>query len=215
MACANQIEAYTLSTSGAQDGETFTWTIVPATAGSVVDGQGTDQVEIQWNDFTGNATIEVTSSLCGIHEVGTFTVNVNPQPEPVIAQSGYLCPGAISPATLATTTAYTAYDWTPPSGPNVSGSPLLVNAAGSYSVEVTDGQWLRGVRHISRLKPPQFQLPSFPHRILRPSVCPIRQVPQPCTRRVPQDGPTSGIREAQAAARPTPCRMPRGCTPTT
>ena len=215
VSCANQIEAYTLSTSGAPDGETFTWTIVPATAGSVVDGQGTDQVEIQWNDYTGNATVEVTSSLCGIHEVGTFTVNVNPQPEPVISQSGYLCPGAISPATLSTTTAYTDYDWTPPSGPQCLWVTVLVNTAGPYSVEVTDGNRLRRARHISRSKPPLFQWPSSLRLTPRPSACPIRQVPYPCTPQVPQDGPTSGIREAPAAARPTPCRIPRACTPTT
>ncbi|MBL6645950.1 MAG: PKD domain-containing protein, partial [Flavobacteriales bacterium] len=150
VSCANQIEAYTLSTSGAPDGETFTWTIVPATAGSVVDGQGTDQVEIQWNDYTGNATVEVTSSLCGIHEVGTFTVNVNPQPEPVISQSGYLCPGAISPATLSTTTAYNTYAWTSPSSPPTTpGSPFTVATGGQHSVLVTDFNGCEGTAYFT------------------------------------------------------------------
>ncbi|MCH1582083.1 MAG: PKD domain-containing protein, partial [Flavobacteriales bacterium] len=150
VSCANQIEAYTLSTSGAPDGETFTWTIVPATAGSVVDGQGTDQVEIQWNDYTGNATVEVTSSLCGIHEVGTFTVNVNPQPEPVISQSGYLCPGAISPATLSTTTAYNTYAWTSPSSPPTTpGSPFTVATGGQHSVLVTDFNGCKGTAYFT------------------------------------------------------------------
>ena len=150
VSCANQIEAYTLSTSGAPDGETFTWTIVPATAGSVVYGQGTDQVEIQWNDYTGNATVEVTSSLCGIHEVGTFTVNVNPQPEPVISQSGYLCPGAISPATLSTTTAYNTYAWTSPSSPPTTpGSPFTVATGGQHSVLVTDFNGCEGTAYFT------------------------------------------------------------------
>ena len=150
VSCANQIEAYTLSTSGAPDGETFTWTIVPATAGSVVDGQGTDQVEIQWNDYMSNATVEVTSSLCGIHEVGTFTVNVNPQPEPVISQSGYLCPGAISPATLSTTTAYNTYAWTSPSSPPTPpGSPFAVTTGGQHSVLVTDFNGCEGTAYFT------------------------------------------------------------------
>ena len=62
--CENQVANYTLTTSGTPNGETFTWTIDPTTAGSVVGGQGTTAVDIQWNDqtTTSGVTVKVTSS---------------------------------------------------------------------------------------------------------------------------------------------------------
>ena len=109
--CANQLEDYILSTSAALNGEELTWSINPATAGSVVDGQGSNQVEIQWNDFSGPAVVTVVSSLCNLQEVALFTVNISPQPDVDIIQSGHLCPGAFTPASLSTTNTFTTYTW--------------------------------------------------------------------------------------------------------
>lgn len=148
IACANQIVPYTLSTSASSSDETFTWTITPSTAGSVVDGQGTDQVEIQWNDHTGTATVKVVSSLCGIDEAATFTITVNAQPEPVITQNGYLCPGVPNP-TLQTSTAYSTYLWTKPNASTVGGSPLVADMTGDYSVMVTDANGCEGTAYFT------------------------------------------------------------------
>ena len=148
-ACANQIESYLLSTSGATNGEEFTWSISPTTAGSVVDGQGTEQVEIQWNDHTGNAMVTVVSSLCNQQETATFTVIVSPQPNPVISQTGDLCPGAFNPAELTTSTPGLDHAWTDPNGLQGFNHEFIVQNAGEHEVTVTDGQGCYGTAYFT------------------------------------------------------------------
>ena len=138
--CANQLEDYILSTSAALNGEDLTWTIDPATAGSVVDGQGSGQVEIQWNDFSGAAAVTVVSSLCDLQEVAVFTVNISPQPDVDIIQTGHLCPGAFTPALLSTTNTFTTYDWSGTSTGTIPNTNLNfeVDATGQHQVVVTN-----------------------------------------------------------------------------
>ena len=148
-ACANQISSYLLSTSGLPNGDVFTWSISPTTAGSVISGQGTDQVDIQWNDHTGTATIKVVASLCNEEETGNFTVNVSPQPDPVISQSGHLCPGASNPAQLSTTVSFDGYAWTDPNGVTGTGSTFVVLSPGEHSVTVTDAAGCQGTAYFT------------------------------------------------------------------
>ncbi|MGB1072697.1 MAG: PKD domain-containing protein [Flavobacteriales bacterium] len=148
--CENQVASYTLTTSGTPDGETFTWTIDPTTAGSVVGGQGTTAVDIQWNDqtTTSGVTVKVTSSLCGLHEVNDFPLTIHPQPEPVISQTGHLCPDATVPAQLSTASGYDAYAWTGPTGGS-SATNFTVAVAGEHSVTVTDANGCQGTAYFT------------------------------------------------------------------
>ena len=145
--CANQIETYLLSTAPALGDETLTWTIDPAIAGSVVDGQGTDQVNIQWNDFGGTATVTVVSALCNLNEVGTFTVNISPQPTVEISQTGHLCPGAFSPATLGTTAPFASYLWTDPNSNTGTAATYVATGTGQYQVVATDALGCKGTAY--------------------------------------------------------------------
>ena len=76
--CANTSmtspEVYT-ATAGFSD---YQWSIAPATAGSIVSGQGTNSANVIWNNFTGPATITVTPEHCGVAQAASsFQVNVN------------------------------------------------------------------------------------------------------------------------------------------
>lgn len=147
--CENQVASYTLTTSGTPDGETFTWTIDPTTAGSVVGGQGTTAVDIQWNDqTTSTATIKVTSSLCGLQEVNDFPLTIHPQPEPVISQTGHLCPDATVQATLSTALSYDSHSWTGPTSGS-SATDFTVAVAGEHSVTVTDVNGCQGTAYFT------------------------------------------------------------------
>ncbi|MGB1618178.1 MAG: PKD domain-containing protein, partial [Flavobacteriales bacterium] len=149
-ACANQIESYVLSTSGATNGEEFTWSISPTTAGSVVDGQGTEQVEIQWNDHSGPPPmVTVVSSLCNQQETATFAVIVSPQPNPVISQTGDLCPGAFNQAELTTSTSSLDHVWEGPNGLSGFNAEFEVQNAGEHEVTVTDGQGCYGTAYFT------------------------------------------------------------------
>lgn len=140
-ACENQIAGFQLTTNVALDGEDVQWTIDPPEMGSVVAGQGTDQIDIQWNDSFGTAQITVTTSLCGLTETATFNVVVHAEPTVTLAMNGHLCPGAFSPATLFTAPSPPSftYAWTDPNG-NSLGSAASVSPSipGVYQVTVTD-----------------------------------------------------------------------------
>ena len=137
--CENQVGSYSLTTSSTPTDEEFTWTIDPATAGSVISGQGSTSVDIQWNSqTTPTATIHVTSSLCNEQETNSFVVTVHSQPTPIINQTGHLCNGALNQAQLTTTVNYDEYSWSGPSGPG-NQDDYVVIVAGEHSVTVTDG----------------------------------------------------------------------------
>lgn len=148
--CENQIASYSITTSATPNGEEFTWSISPITAGSVISGQGSTAVDIQWNSqTTPTASIKVTSSLCNEEEVNNFTVTVHPQPTPVIQQTGYLCPGTLIQAELSTTMSYTSSNWSPPSGTPTSGNTFGLSTSGEHSVTVTDGNGCQGTAYFS------------------------------------------------------------------
>ena len=174
-----------LGTSGATNGEEFTWSISPTTAGSVVDGQGTEQVEIQWNDHTGNAMVTVVSSLCNQQETATFTVIVSPQPNPVISQTGDLCPGAFNPAELTTSSPGLDHAWTDPNGLQGFNHEFIVQNAGEHEVTVTDGQGCYGGYFTVAAPVPVADITSPPRRHLHSTF-----IAMVMYRRPHRDGPT-------------------------
>ncbi len=54
------------------DGETYSWSISPATAGSVSSGNGTTDIEVLWNEYSGSNPVYVVASVtkCGIVQPG-------------------------------------------------------------------------------------------------------------------------------------------------
>lgn len=147
-ACANQLDTFQLALSQQGVGETLTWSISPPHAGSIADGQGTQDVVIQWNDFSGTATVSVLSEICDLQASNTFSIEVHPTPEVAIVQEGDLCSGALNPATLGISPNYAELVWTLPDVFSDNDS-LITNLTstdseldslftGIYSVDITD-----------------------------------------------------------------------------
>ena len=115
----------------------YEWTITPADAGTVVDGQGTETAEILWH-AVGQATVEVT--VCS--QTASQSVEVAPLPDPQVMAPAGLCPGDL--AAVSTVAGYAAYEWRDESGSVVStaSSPML--SPGHYEVEVTDANGCQG-----------------------------------------------------------------------
>jgi PKD repeat protein len=64
------------STTAVLDG--YSWSIVPATAGSVVSGQGTNTASVIWNNYSGFADVRLTPEVCNTPQTPVdYTVNVN------------------------------------------------------------------------------------------------------------------------------------------
>lgn len=130
--CTNSIESYSIAAVPYADA-VIEWEVLDPTDGSVVAGQGTNAVDVQWNNTPGAAQLQVTVTLCGIDYTDILNLNLNTPVVPVITISGNLCPGVT--ATLSTTAPFTTYDWS--TGDMTATSD--VSSGGLYSVTTTDG----------------------------------------------------------------------------
>ncbi len=75
---ANQINTGLLYT----EGETYSWSISPATLGSVISGQNTNTVNVLWNNVavTTPAVITLVITKCSITRTLTRTIQITPTP---------------------------------------------------------------------------------------------------------------------------------------
>ena len=77
-----------------------------------------------------------------------FPLTIHPQPEPVISQTGHLCPDATVPAQLSTALSYDAHLWTGPTSSS-SSTDFTVAVAGEHSVTVTDVNGCQGTAYFT------------------------------------------------------------------
>lgn len=133
--CPDAVETYTatLSYPGTSN---VNWTISPAASGTIISGQGTGTVQVEWHSVSPNAgqnvQITVTETICNTFS-GSYTLNVLIHPLPVIIASGSdFCPGT---STTLTATGGVSYQWFNSSNTPVSAT---VTAPGSYYVIGTD-----------------------------------------------------------------------------
>ena len=119
----------------------YQWSISPAAAGSIIAGQGSQAIAVQWNT-TGMATVSLT--LCG--NTHTFPVEVLALPQPAV-NAGGVCPGQT--LTVTTTQPFTTYFWKDEQGSPIAVSPSVDLATGYYEIEVTDQNGCAGESHFS------------------------------------------------------------------
>jgi len=125
-----------------------TWTVVPPNRGSVISGQGTNNVQIRWHGPPTSAT--VFASHCGGSSPVAVTI-MNPPATPVISANGpliYCLPNLPAPGfTLSVPAVYTSYQWYGTSG-LITGATNNTYTPGSfppgggsfiYSVVVSNG----------------------------------------------------------------------------
>ena len=150
--CPDAIDNYTaiLSYPGLSD---VNWTINPPAAGTVVSGQGTGSVAIEWHSVNPNVaqsvSITITETIC-LTNVGTYTQNLTIYPLPVITAAGAdFCPGG---STLLTATGGTSYQWF-----DVNSAPVspTVTLPGSYYVIGTDGNGCTAKAYVTVASLPQ------------------------------------------------------------
>ncbi|MEZ4943325.1 MAG: PKD domain-containing protein [Saprospiraceae bacterium] len=127
-ACANTKRNYVAPLVPGLD---YQWSLVPADAGTIASGQGTNQVEVFWQT-PGNH--EVRLDLCG--KTATRAVTVNGLPAPAVNHPASLCPGAT--ATVQTAGPYATYSWANAGGGNLGAMPTVDLGSGNYAVTVTD-----------------------------------------------------------------------------
>jgi PKD repeat protein len=119
--CDNILRNYSAAPSNAN---TYNWTITPNIAGSVIAGQGTANIQVQWNSFSGPAVLAVNAIYCSGSASTSQTISLTPPPPPVINPTGLLCSGQNISFTSPTPAA--AFNWN-----FGDGSPTVTTATGN------------------------------------------------------------------------------------
>ncbi|MEM9820664.1 MAG: PKD domain-containing protein [Bacteroidota bacterium] len=127
-ACRDETAVYT---STAFQDITYSWSVFPPEAGTVVDGQNTLSPEILWHQA---GTHDLELNICGVVEI--ISVVVHDKPEPSVNHPIGLCVGETG--SISTTTVYTSYTWYDEGGSIVStlANPNL--GPGYYELVVED-----------------------------------------------------------------------------
>ncbi|MCB0599353.1 MAG: PKD domain-containing protein [Lewinellaceae bacterium] len=130
-ACTNSTQSYSAGPAQHPDA-TFNWVVTPASLGSVISGQGTPNVQVQWNNDPGIAMLSLSVELCGNLLSTTKSIPLIAPQVPAITQIGDLCPGV--PATLDAGGGFSSYQWS--AGPTTQ--TISIATGGTYTVTTTD-----------------------------------------------------------------------------
>ena len=129
--CINTVQNY----SGGplqHPGANYSWSISPASSGSVVSGQGTLNIQIQWNNDPGLVMLTLSVELCDSVTTETVNLNLNAPVEPVIVQIGDLCPGVS--AILDGGSGFSSYNWST----SDTTQTIIINSGGTYTLTTID-----------------------------------------------------------------------------
>ncbi|MEL7162186.1 MAG: hypothetical protein AAFN92_15630, partial [Bacteroidota bacterium] len=144
-ACTNSLANYGITVPQHADA-TYSWSVLPAEAGSVVAG-GTDPVvTIQWNDDAVPVTVSLTIELCGQTLEPELELDLNAPLEPVIFQTVELCPNGTTFLYVTDSSDFTSFAWTLPqgtTGPTTGG--FTASDPGDYVVNTLDTNGCPGV----------------------------------------------------------------------
>ncbi|MEI6409557.1 MAG: PKD domain-containing protein [Bacteroidota bacterium] len=139
-ACINDTKTYGV-VSALSHYTDLQWTISPATAASVVSGQGGAPVNVLFNsNASGAVTITCTATVCGGSVTSTYVVNVNQIPTySVVAAPNPACQGSSVSLSVSPGTGIGSYSWNfGDGGTSTLAAPSHSwNSAGSFPVSVT------------------------------------------------------------------------------
>lgn len=98
--CASSFATYSVADFNA---DSYNWTIVPQSAGSISAGQNTNEVSILWNQYSGNAHIKIEVVKCKTTYLVQHLIQVIMAPNVTIVANADTCTGVNSNFTLALT----------------------------------------------------------------------------------------------------------------
>lgn len=131
--CANSNSNFSTTSIG----DVFTWSISPSIAGSVINGQGSPNITVQWNNYTGSATLTLARKVCGSTISTNYAVTVIAPPIPNMTVPATACQGAT--VTMTSTTPGATFSWNFGDGGTGTGSSVThqYGTPGSYTVTLT------------------------------------------------------------------------------
>lgn len=126
--CLNSTESYWVINT---PGSSYSWVL--SGGGTILTGQGTDQITIQWNS-TGPYVLEVTETFASttgcVGDPVILNIIVDPLPAPIISGSSQVCVNSIGNV-YTTESGMSNYVW------NVSAGGLITAGGGIADASVT------------------------------------------------------------------------------
>jgi hypothetical protein len=107
--CGNTIASYQALQTGTPnlytDGDAYTWSISNPTLGSVSNGQGTNSIDVTWNNVTTITTVDLilTVNKCNISPAPQFVKQITLYPKTeiqIVASNNPVCAGGLYPVTF-------------------------------------------------------------------------------------------------------------------
>ena len=134
--CANEIANYSIS--DIHPDATIHWTIDLPQYGSVVGGQGTDNMTVQWNDIPNNSvntTVTATVELCGNTTIYTMGIILNRAIVPTVFGADF-CVGTSGSVAVSNAGSFISpFIWV---GSSQTTSSISTSSAGDYIVNTID-----------------------------------------------------------------------------
>ncbi|MCI4650793.1 PKD domain-containing protein [Phaeodactylibacter sp.] len=127
-ACFDGISTFTATDAEHLD---YEWTIIPATAGTIVSESDESTVDILWHEV-GN--VQVQAAICT--ETAVFEVEVHALPQPTVTAPAFFCPN--EEATVSAAPGFDSYTWYNTNDVAVATGMTPELAPGSYALVVTD-----------------------------------------------------------------------------
>lgn len=141
--CTNSQAVYGITVPQHPDA-TYSWSVSPAIAGSVVDNIDTASPTINWNNTPTGGTIQVVIELCGQTLTLAESFTLNAPIAPVIVQSNGLCPSG-SAVLSVNGASFTSVNW----NTGATTPSITITSPGNYFVNTVDVNGCPGVDQIT------------------------------------------------------------------
>lgn len=133
--CYDGVSTYTATAAA---NLSYEWTIIPASAGSIVSEGDESTIDILWHEVEG---AQVQVAVCA--EMATLDVEVHALPEPTLTAPAFFCPN--EEAAVVAAPGFETYTWYNSNDQQVATGMEPALAPGSYALVVTDEFGCAGV----------------------------------------------------------------------
>ena len=135
--CADAIVTYTITNIG---NHPFSWSVSPGNLGTIIFGQGTNQVQIKWHGSNSPGSSNIVYLKVGFCQDDSIAITINEPVLPVITATGTLCGGGVNLSAAATGSfswSCTEHPVTPTQPTNLS-SLTCLTLPGHYTVSISN-----------------------------------------------------------------------------